>query len=109
MFKYLVNISSAEVQLIEGKVKVPFKGCVPVSKKEADHDDVADCIRRKWVKLVEREPTEGELAKLVSGIEDPPEIVFSEPAVRGTSEPPTKAKKAAKAEDKTAETTEETK
>lgn len=108
MFKYLVNISDAEVQLIEGKVKVPFKSYVPVSKREADHDDVADCIRRKWVKLIDREPTPGELEKLVSGVEDKPEISFSEPEVRGTTEPP-RAKKAAKAGEKPAETTEEIK
>lgn len=92
MFKYVVNISQAEVQMIDGKVKVPFKGYVPVSLREADHDDVVDCIRRKWIVLREREPTEGELAKLVEGVEDPPKIEFEKPAVAGSSEFPKEKK-----------------
>lgn len=88
MFKYVVNISSAEVQMIDGKVKVPFRDYVPVSAKEAAHDDVVDCIRKKWIMLLEYEPNEQQMTKLLANVEDRPSIEFTPPPELGLTEFP---------------------
>jgi hypothetical protein len=66
--KWLVNSTdgdaTAEVQLIDGRIRVPRGGWVGVTDREADHEDVVQAIRRNWIKVVEVEPKSPEVPEV---------------------------------------------
>jgi hypothetical protein len=56
---YLVNKTKdpgAEVQVLDGNVKVPIDGWVPVTKKELEDTSIIFAVRRGWVEVVMEEP-----------------------------------------------------
>jgi hypothetical protein len=55
--KYAVNLSQAEVQMIDNQIKIPVGGWEGITKTELDHVDVIYAVRQKWIKLQDKEPT----------------------------------------------------
>jgi len=93
MFKYAINLTDAEVQMCDGKVAIPVKGFGRIFWKNAETEEVIDCIQRGWIsELMDTEPTAEEIAKKTAGITLPPEIVVEGKPTMGTLEPPKRKK-----------------
>lgn len=57
--KYAINITAdpkAEVQLLDGRLKIAIDGWQGITEREEDHDDIVFAVRRKWIRLDEAEP-----------------------------------------------------
>lgn len=81
--KFAVNKSQGEVQLIEGKVKIPVGGWKGLTAKELEHEDIVYALRRDWIELVKDAP---------SGPETPEKLplTFVSSKEGGSTEPPKK-------------------
>lgn len=58
--KYAVNITKepkAEVQMIDGRVRVAIDGWEGITAREVDHDDIVHAVRKGWIKLEDAQPT----------------------------------------------------
>lgn len=94
MFKYVINLTNAEVQMCDGKVNVPVKGFSRVSLRQSETEEVIECIQRGWISdLRVHEPSEAEIEKLTKNVTIAPKIEFETPAVVGTTEFPKNMKK----------------
>lgn len=91
-FKWLVNISDAEVQLNDGRVRVPFKGWERVTERIADSEETIDCITRGWLVQYDSEPKNDVIQKIMRKIEDHPTIEISVASTEGSKVFPTKTR-----------------
>jgi hypothetical protein len=55
--KYAVNKSEGEVQLIDGKVRIPIGGWKGLTTRELEHEDIIYALRRDWIEIKDSEPT----------------------------------------------------
>ena len=54
---YAVNKSDAEVQLIDGSVKIPIGGWRGLTAREVEHEDIIYALRREWIVVQVDKPT----------------------------------------------------
>lgn len=89
--KFAVNTAKpeAEVQLIDGQIKIAIGGWAGLTRNEIDHPDIIGSMRKGWIKVQDIEP-KGEAAPELPG----PEISTVK-TVQGTETPPARTKQAA--------------
>jgi hypothetical protein len=95
--KYVVNKSTGEVQLIDGKVRIPLGGWRGLTTKELEHEDIVYALRRDWIELKDTQPTTPETPekpalKMIDPAKDPyahEEMAKVESVPANTKEKPT--------------------
>lgn len=80
--KYAVNIDPiAEVQLIDGRIRIKIGGWEGLTAREIEHDDVVQAVRRNWIRLDDKEPTTAKAP------EQPKPHIINTDAKQGTQTP----------------------
>lgn len=76
--KYLVNLLESHIQMMDNRLTVKRGDFIPITDKEAEHEDVIFAIRRGWARLDDKAPSEPAVAPA-------PEVTFGKPAIQGAS------------------------
>lgn len=54
--RWAINLTEQKVALIDGEILIRVKGWAGLTEEEYKHKDVISAVRRKWIKIANKEP-----------------------------------------------------